>query len=163
MTIKIYKYSYGIYSAKQNLEDLEITSNSTLLFPFLNAVANTVNESVENTGVEFKTDEAPLKSMMMQLDDKDESNLYKADGIIKLNDMDEIEVLLLEISSHFGCKENSKICFDHHKGLFCGLSMLKTIADSSYLGSVDAFSKIKILFIHAAIIVCRLFKYTLKH
>lgn len=47
-------------------------------------------------------------------------------------------------------KKNNKRCYDHHKGLFGSLSMIKTIADEFYLGSIETFSKIKILFVQAA-------------
>ncbi|ORE05636.1 hypothetical protein BCV72DRAFT_330383, partial [Rhizopus microsporus var. microsporus] len=38
--------------------------------------------------------------------------------------------LLLETSSCFGCNDRSKISFDHHKGSFGVLSMLKTTVDT---------------------------------
>ncbi|KAG2236613.1 hypothetical protein INT48_000168, partial [Thamnidium elegans] len=72
------------------------------------------------------------------------------DGIIKLYSLREIEVLLLETSHHFGCKDKTKASFDHHKGLFGALSMLTTIADEFYLGTMEVFSRVKVLFVHAA-------------
>lgn len=59
--------------------------------------------------------------MKRQLKDNDDTNLYKADGLIKLYTFLETEVLLLETSYHFGNKDKTKASFDHHKGLFCAL------------------------------------------
>lgn len=67
-----------------------------------------------------KTNESEIES--------DESTLYKADDIISLYGFNRVEVLLLETSGHFGSSDNSKNSFDHHKGLFGSLSMLKAIA-----------------------------------
>jgi hypothetical protein len=65
-----------------------------------------------------------LKELGLQVDDKSQ---YKADGIIKLFKMKEIEVLFLETSGFFGNKGKVKINFDHHKGTFGSLAILKTI------------------------------------
>ncbi|CEG80194.1 hypothetical protein RMATCC62417_14563 [Rhizopus microsporus] len=146
----VFMACYNFYSSKQDLEEGETVFNDMLVFPFLKSVAKAVAENIKNSDAEFKVGETPLKAMMKQLDDKDESNLYKADGIIKLYGMKELEVLLLETSLCFGCKDNAKSCFDHHKGLFGALSMIKTIADESFLGSIETFAKIKVLFVHAA-------------
>jgi hypothetical protein len=50
----------------------------------------------------------------------------------------------------FGCTDKSKICFDHHKGLFGLLAMLKSIADVYHEGTMETFRSIKVFFIHAA-------------
>ncbi|KAI7899275.1 uncharacterized protein BX663DRAFT_538130 [Cokeromyces recurvatus] len=88
--------------------------------------------------------------MKKQLNDEDGTTLYSADGILKLYGVKDLEILLLETSSFCGCTSNVKIDFDHHKGLFGTLAMIKTIAYIYYFGSVDTFTKIKILFTHAA-------------
>lgn len=76
--------------------------------------------------------------------------LYKADGIIKVYGINRLEVLLLETSFRFRCTNSSKISFDHHKGFFGALSMLKTIADTYYYDSIEKFGEVKVFFIHAA-------------
>lgn len=51
----------------------------------------------------------------------------------------------------------TKMNFDHHKGMFAVLSMLKTIADELKYASLDVFQKVKIFFVHAAgklIVLC---------
>lgn len=120
-----------------------------LVYPFLKAAANAVT-NIKSCCTEFRVGETPLQSMAKQLNDNDDSTIYYADGIITLYGMEELEVLLLETSSFFGSKKNDKKCFDHHKGLFGSLSMIKTVADEYYLGSIENFSKIKIIFIQAA-------------
>lgn len=105
-------------------------------YPFSKPVAKAVADSVSSSDAECKVEEAALKAMITQIGDtSDESNLYKADEIITLHGMKEVETLLLETSSHFGSTDKSKSCFDHHKGLFGALSMLKVIADENYLAS----------------------------
>jgi hypothetical protein len=49
---------------------------------------------------------------------------HVADGIIKRYGSP-LEILLLEASGCFGSTERSKIAFNHHKGLFGALAMLK--------------------------------------
>lgn len=80
----------------------------------------------------------------------DDKSQYKADGIIKLFKMKEIEILLLETSGSFNNKDKVKINFDHHKGMFGSLAILKTIADEFYFTSADTFKTLKVFFLHAA-------------
>jgi hypothetical protein len=82
--------------------------------------------------------------------DNDEYTLYKADGVISAYDFNKLEVLRLETSGHYGNTDNSKINFDHHKGLLGALSMLKAIADTYEHGSMDTFQKVKVFFTHGA-------------
>jgi hypothetical protein len=124
-----------------------------LIVPFLKAVANAIAKET-SSGAEFKVGEASLIAMKKQLKDNDGANLYKADGIIKLYSLRELEVLLLKTSYHFGSKDKTKSSFDHHKDLFGALSMLKTIADEFYLGTIEVFSRVKVLFVHAAGTLC---------
>lgn len=82
--------------------------------------------------------------------ESDESTLYKADGIISLYDFNRVEVLLLETSGHFGSTDNPKSSFNHHKGLFGSLSMLKAVADNYLFETLETFKNLKVFFIHAA-------------
>lgn len=120
-----------------------------LIYPFLKAAANAV-ASVKSCCTEFQLGETPLRLMAKHLTDNDHSTIYYADGIITMYGMEELEVLLLETSSSFGSRKNDKKCFDYHKGLFGSLSMIKTVADEYYLGSIEQFSKVKIIFVQAA-------------
>ncbi|PHZ09865.1 uncharacterized protein RHIMIDRAFT_239980 [Rhizopus microsporus ATCC 52813] len=94
--------------------------------------------------------EAALTAMKRQIKGDGDASIYLADDIIKLYGLCELEVPLLETSSHFGREDKAKSSFDHHKGLFGGLSMLKIIADKFSYGLIEAFSKLKVLFVHAS-------------
>ncbi|GAA5809106.1 hypothetical protein MFLAVUS_002510 [Mucor flavus] len=108
----IFRRCHSDYSSKQNLEDGEATYKDSLIYPFLKSVAK---KPLKQLG------EAALKAMITQIDDtSDESNLCKADRLIKLYEMKELEMLLLKTSSYFGSTDKSKSCFDHHKD-FLGL------------------------------------------
>lgn len=134
----------------QNLEDGEAMFNDMLLFPFLKAVS-----VASATGApQFKVGKTRLKAMAKRsnelVTENDDAAVYKADGIISLYELDKLKVLLLETSGHYNNKDASKISFDHHKGLFGTLSMIKAIAEKYSFGSVEAFKKVKVFFLHAA-------------
>lgn len=124
--------------------------NDILLYPFLKAVC-----IANDTGVpQFKVGETRLRAMSKKTNkseiESDESTLYKADSIISLYGFNKLEILLLETSGHLGSSANSKSSFDHHKGLFGSLSILKAIADNYSFGSLKTFKNVKVFFIHAA-------------
>ncbi|KAI7899312.1 uncharacterized protein BX663DRAFT_441561 [Cokeromyces recurvatus] len=81
---------------------------------------------------------------------EEDNHSYLADGVIKLYGLKNIEILLLETSGCFGSTDKSKIAFDHHKGLFEVLAMLKSIADEFPMASVETFQKCKVFFTHGA-------------
>lgn len=70
---------------------------------------------------------------------KEESHSYLADGIIKLYGLKDLEILLLEISGSFASMDRAKHSFDHHKGVFRALSMLKSIADKYEKAYIETF------------------------
>ncbi|KAG1471658.1 hypothetical protein G6F56_001993 [Rhizopus delemar] len=72
---------------------------------------------------------------------KEDNHSYLADEIIKLYGPENIEVLLLETSGCFGSNDKPKISFDHHKGLFGALAMLKSIADEFPMATVGTFQR----------------------
>ncbi|KAF1798589.1 hypothetical protein FB192DRAFT_1392267 [Mucor lusitanicus] len=141
---------YVVYTMKQSLKAQECVFNDFLVFPYTKCLALVVRETIEDCHAEFVVGETPLEAMKKQLDEEDGSSLCFADVVIKLFGLKEAEVVLLDTSSHFGCTDNGKISFDHHKGLFGTLAMLKSIADSYYFGKVETFAKIKVLFLQAA-------------
>ncbi|KAL9538744.1 hypothetical protein MBANPS3_010706 [Mucor bainieri] len=141
---------YVIYTTKQKLEARECVFNDFLIYPFLKCLAALVRETIDDCIAEFVVGETPLESMKKQLVEEDESSLYLADGLIKLFGLKEVEIVLLETSSHFGCTDSAKIAFDHHKGMYGTLAMLKSIADAFYLGKAETFAKIKVFFVQAA-------------
>ncbi|KAI8359802.1 hypothetical protein BD560DRAFT_405287 [Blakeslea trispora] len=141
---------HSLYSAIQAIDDGEAMFNDMLIYPFLKAVciANDLGAP------QFKVGETRLRAMSRKKSEaeieSDESTLYKADGIISLYGFSRLEILLLETSGHFGSTDNCKISFDHHKGLFGSLSMLKAIADHYSHGSLKIFKNVKVFFVHAA-------------
>ncbi|KAI8327842.1 hypothetical protein EDC96DRAFT_531244 [Choanephora cucurbitarum] len=150
----IFNASYNLYKTKQNIKEFESIFNDLYIYPYLKITANALFETREKSQSEFTVGEIPLKAMSTQLDSaglyRDDAGQYKADGIITLYGIHRLEILLLETSSHFGCTDRSKISFDHHKGLFGALSMLKTIADTFYFASIEQFGQMKAFFTHAA-------------
>lgn len=115
-----------------------------MIYPFLNAVCIFVADSVAETF---------LKSMIKQLKNSytiSDSCQYKVDGILKVHLDKEIEVALLETSSHFLSKDKAKCSFDHHKSAYDALAMIKNTVYEYCFATTEAFSKLKVLFIHAA-------------
>ncbi|KAI8880635.1 hypothetical protein K501DRAFT_190942 [Backusella circina FSU 941] len=74
---------------------------------------------------------------------------YKADGVICVEEYQDLEILLTEVSNSFGSKDSGKISFDHYKAMFGLLAMLRTIAQKYRGGSFDTFKTLKVHFIHA--------------
>lgn len=62
----------------------------------------------------------------------------------------EIEIALLETSSHFHSNDKAKSSFGYHKGAYGALAMMKNIADEYCFATAETFCKLKVLFIHAA-------------
>lgn len=118
-----------------------------LIYPFLEAIATYLKDSIAWTEAGFRRGEAQLQAMNKQLKTlplyDGESHIYLVDGILKLYGMNDIELFLLETSGPFANTEKPKIAFDHHKGLFGALAMLKTVADMFPLAIIDAFKKSK--------------------
>ncbi|KAG1489126.1 hypothetical protein G6F48_011629 [Rhizopus delemar] len=150
----IFRAIYNFHTTTIDIKDGEATFNSLFIYPFLEAVTTWLKESEDWCKAGFRHGETPLVSMGEQLKTlplyKEDSHIYLADGIIKLNGVKNIEILLLETSGCFGSIDRSKIAFDHHKGLFGALTMLKNIADEFPMASMEVFQKCKVFFVHGA-------------
>jgi hypothetical protein len=110
------------------------------VYRFLDTAALFINTS----NCDFVPGEEQLHSMTCQLKainaQKDDRNKDQADGVIRLHGcLIDSELLLLETSSEFGNTDNTKIYFDHHKGMFGSLALLKIIADKYMLPSLIRF------------------------
>ncbi|RCH92266.1 hypothetical protein CU097_012392 [Rhizopus azygosporus] len=90
------------------------------------------------------------KQLKLSGQQEDDRNCYKADGVFRLLKLCNIEVLLLEASGAYGSTDKTKKPFDHHKGMFDMLPMLKSTLDEFRYASVEIFDEVKVLFIHAA-------------
>lgn len=88
----------------------------------------------------------------------DEKSQYKSDGLVKVSNLKDLEILLLESSGHFSNSDKVKINLDHHKGIYGILAMLKCIADEYSFASVAKFSQVKVFFLHAAgnVLICQI-------
>ncbi|GAA5802685.1 hypothetical protein HPULCUR_008159 [Helicostylum pulchrum] len=150
----LFRATYSFHYTNLDIKDGESTFDSLFVYPFLEAVSESLAESVNWSKAGFKPGEAPLISMKNQLKNselyKEETVTYLADGIIKLFGLKNLDILLLETSNHFGCTDKPKINFDHHKDLFGALAMLKNIADEFPFASLATFRQCKVFFLHAA-------------
>ncbi|EIE76714.1 hypothetical protein RO3G_01418 [Rhizopus delemar RA 99-880] len=120
----------------------------------MKATTQVVARGVEGCNAEFDVGERFLKAMGKQIKyigiNTQSKSQYKADGIVSLYGVDNMEVLLLETSGHFKNDDQTKISFDHHKALYGTLAMLKCVSDTYKFGSMKTFQKIKIFFLQAA-------------
>jgi hypothetical protein len=84
----IYLYRYSFHSTRLNVKDGESTFYYLFVYPFLKAVSESLEETINWCKAGFKPGEAPLISMKNQLKNfelyKEENITYLADGIIKL-------------------------------------------------------------------------------
>jgi hypothetical protein len=102
----------------------------------------------------FIPGEEPLNAMNDQLKiinaKIDKRKVYLADGVIRLNDLYDLEVLLLETSSSFQNKDERKISFDNVKGMFALLAMMNSAAEKFNNASVELFKKLKLYLVQAS-------------
>lgn len=91
-----------------------------LIYPFVKDVSKAASEDVKVSKTDIKVGKAPLKAMMKQLDNKEETTIYKTEGLVKSFGLKELEMLLLEPPSSFHSTYNPKISFDHHV-TFCNI------------------------------------------
>ncbi|KAG1176736.1 hypothetical protein G6F46_002079 [Rhizopus delemar] len=150
----IFRAVYAFHTSRLDIKEGESTFNSLFIYPFLKAVADAVAMEMAGSRTDFLPGEVNLKAMSEQLKElgniQDDRDRYMADGIVRLYGYKSLEVVLLETSRHFGCTDKAKICFDHHKGLFGLLAMLKSIADVYHEGTMKTFRCVKVFFVHAA-------------
>jgi hypothetical protein len=131
----------------------EAVFNLNLLHPCLSAIA-TFLQNTSKLEPYFTPGEEPLQAMTEQLitigANADNRKIYKADGVIRLHELFDLEILLLETSDCFQNKDERKISFDNVKGMFALLAMIKTVADRFSYASAESFQKIKLYFIQAS-------------
>ncbi|KAG1055661.1 hypothetical protein G6F43_002404 [Rhizopus delemar] len=103
----------------------------------MKATTQVFARGIENCNAEFDVGERFLKAMGQQIKyigiNTQSKSQYKADGIVSLYGVDNMEVLLLETSGHFKNDDQTKIPFDHHKALYGTLAMLKCAANNELL------------------------------
>ncbi|KAG1141016.1 hypothetical protein G6F37_005338 [Rhizopus arrhizus] len=133
---------------------LNIDDNDTQAAEELEFLESLLIAVTNDCKADFVKGQPILESMTKQLkalghfvDDKSQ---YKSDGLVKLFGLKEIELVLVEVSGCFNNKDKVKLNFDHHKGMFGALAMIKSIADQYEYASVDQFEKVKVFFLNAA-------------
>ncbi|KAG1495164.1 hypothetical protein G6F47_009136 [Rhizopus delemar] len=77
----------------------------------------------------------------------DKRKIYKADGIIRLAELGDLEVLVLETAGAFGNDDHAKESFDNSKGMFALLAMLETVAGHYKFAPIEEFRKLKLYFV----------------
>lgn len=132
----------------------ESVFNYTLLYLCLSATSSFLNNAAAFEPY-FTPGEEPLQAMAEQLTiinaKLDNHKQYKADGIIRLSKLNDLEVLLLETAGSFQSKDERKIIsFDNIKGMFALLAMVKSIADYFSHASVETFAKLKPYYVQAS-------------
>ncbi|KAI7892165.1 uncharacterized protein EV154DRAFT_543377 [Mucor mucedo] len=152
---ELFAAALALYKRKVKLTHSEAVFNDFLVEPFLKVVSYSISEEKYAwLDVGFFPGEEHLLSMTRQLKQKgqfkDGRFCYNADGVIRLQDFHDIEVCVAEVSGVFKNTDMTKVNFDHHKGMFAVLSMLKTVADELKYASLDIFQTVKIFFVHAA-------------
>lgn len=70
---------------------------------------------------------------------------YYADGVVRLANKSNTEICLLETSKATRAKNS----FDHHKGMFAILSMLKRVPNQYAMAEYTHLSSLDIYFLHA--------------
>ncbi|EIE76042.1 hypothetical protein RO3G_00746 [Rhizopus delemar RA 99-880] len=140
------------YSSHIDHNANEDAFNQLFVYPYMRVIAKSI--TISNCKADFVEGQPILESMTRQLKASnlyiDYRSQYKSDGLIKLFGLQNIELLLLETSGCFDNKVKIKLNFDHHKGMFGTLAMIKCIADEFEYASTDQFKKIKVFFLNAA-------------
>lgn len=141
-----------MYTSHCSFQGSEDAFSEELVKPFINVVARNLKPDYCKAG--FVKGQPVLESMTSQLRLQgvfvDMKSQYKSDGLLKLFGLKEIEVLLVEVSGCFGNTDTSKLRFDHHKGMFGVVAMLKSIADHYSYASIESFENVKVFFLNAA-------------
>lgn len=131
----------------------ESVFNQSLLYPCLITTANYLKKT-STCDPFFVPGEESLSAINLQLESigakVDHRKVYHADAVIRLHELFDLEVLLLETSGSFENKDERKISFDNVKDLFALLAMMETVADKFNYASADLFQKAKLYFIHAS-------------
>lgn len=136
-----------MYKKQPSIRYSESAYNDTFVFRCMKAII----PLLDHPHSYFFPGEEELQAMTKRLSrmtrEIDHRKHYKADGVIKNAKFKDLEVLLVETAGPFGKTDNRKTSFDNVKGMFALLSMLKTIADQYFLGSVNTFQKLKLYYL----------------
>ncbi|PHZ08327.1 uncharacterized protein RHIMIDRAFT_269848 [Rhizopus microsporus ATCC 52813] len=138
-----------IYLKRPSISLSESVYNTNMIFPCFEAMLAMIKKNEH--APYFIPGESELAAMAVQLKKMgfkvDKRKIYKADEIIRLAELRDLEVLVLETAGAFGHDDHAKTSFDNSKGMFALLAMLKTVADHYKYASVEEFRKLKLYFV----------------
>ncbi|KAI9022747.1 hypothetical protein CLU79DRAFT_702011 [Phycomyces nitens] len=144
--------------AATNIDEFEEKIETNALVPDIKKTCQCIN-NISMLGMMkgniykpyFIPGEDELAAMTVQLSKmglkEDKRKIYKADGVVRLAELEDLEVLVLETAGAFSHVDHGKTAFDNSKGMFALLAMLTTIADSYKHASVEEFRKLKLYFV----------------
>ncbi|ORE09291.1 hypothetical protein BCV72DRAFT_248219 [Rhizopus microsporus var. microsporus] len=145
----ICKIMAKIYLKRPSISLSESVYNTNMIFPCFEAMLAMIKKNEH--APYFIPGESELAAMAVQLKKMgfkvDKRKIYKADEIIRLAELRDLEVLVLETAGAFGHDDHAKTSFDNSKGMFALLAMLKTVADHYKYASVEEFRKLKLYFV----------------
>ncbi|KAG1167140.1 hypothetical protein G6F46_007308 [Rhizopus delemar] len=127
----IFKVMAKVYIKRPSLSHSKVVFNTNMIFPAFQAMMTLMKKN----GYEpyFIPGEEELVAMTVQLKRMgimvNKRQIYRADGVVRLAAIKDLEVVVLETAGPFGSDDRSKSAFDNSKGMFALLVMLKTIAD----------------------------------
>ena len=101
----------------------------------------------QNHKVAFFPGEEALNSMANPNSTSSEPR-YRADGVVRATKLNDLEMCLLETSRALGKAGRPKKSFDHHKGMFGLLSMLKRVAETYDYATYKELGSLKLIFLH---------------
>lgn len=125
----------------------ETSYNQAVLWPVMMACTKYIRR-VTKDAITFFPGEEELFSMTTA-GPATSPTPYYADGLLRMSDMSNTELCLLETYKALRKSNNAKVSFDHHKGMFALLSMLKRVADRCNYATYDQFSNLELVFLHA--------------
>ena len=102
----------------------------------------------EGTKVSFVPGEASLRAMTNTKATTTNAP-FLADGILRLPEMDGLEICLLKTSNAYNKAGRAKISFDHHKAMFALLSMIRNLVQDYQYAGYEYIKQMKFYFIHA--------------
>lgn len=137
----------NLYSGVVDPSHSETSWNQAVLWPVMIACTRYIRRE-DQANMTFVPGEEELYAMTTA-GPAESGAPYYADGVMRMTQKNNIEICLLETSRAQKKASNSKISFDHHKGMFALLSMLKRVATTYNLATYKQLSNLELLFLHA--------------
>ncbi|KAF7728416.1 hypothetical protein EC973_006094 [Apophysomyces ossiformis] len=112
-----------LYQRKVSLDHSEAVFNTLLVYPFVSALTSCISEDkFGKFRCGFFPGEEDLLSMSKQMGAatmlRDDRHCYKPDSVVSLLELQNVEVLIVEVSGPYGSTGLTKLNFDRRKGMF---------------------------------------------